>query len=88
MPLKINVKSSQISLNVPYFMDGLRESIVSFSEGGVANTKDVMDLLVLNQYFDTLNEIGGTAGAKIIFQDSIKHPITEGVLQANASLGY
>jgi regulator of protease activity HflC (stomatin/prohibitin superfamily) len=69
-------------------MDGLRESIVSFSEGGVANTKDVMDLLVLNQYFDTLNEIGGTAGAKIIFQDSTKHPITEGVLQANASLGY
>ena len=69
-------------------MDGLRESIVSFSEGGVANTKDVMDLLVLNQYFDTLNEIGRSAGAKIVFQDSTKHPITEGVLQANASLGY
>ncbi len=49
-------------------MDGLRESIVSFSQGGVADTKDVMDLLILNQYFDTLNEIGGSQGAKIIFQ--------------------
>lgn len=69
-------------------MDGLRESIVSFSQGGVADTKDVMDLLILNQYFDTLNEIGGSQGAKIIFQDNQKHPVTEGVLQANASLGY
>jgi regulator of protease activity HflC (stomatin/prohibitin superfamily) len=68
--------------------DGLKDSIVGFTKGGTAQTKDVMDLLVLNQYFDTLNEIGGTAGAKIIFQDSTKHPITEGVLQANASLGY
>ena len=66
-------------------MDGLRDSIVSFAEGGIADTKDVMDLLILNQYFDTLNEIGASQGSKVIFQDKSTNPVTEGVLQASAS---
>ena len=36
-------------------MDGLRDSIIDFSSDISGSTpKDVMDLLVLNQYFDTL----------------------------------
>jgi len=36
-------------------MDGLKESVVQFSTEVSASTpKDVMDLLILNQYFDTL----------------------------------
>ncbi len=36
-------------------MDGLKDSIVAFSSNVKGTTpKDIMDLLVLNQYFDTI----------------------------------
>jgi len=39
-------------------MEGLQESVVQFSsEVKGANAKDVMDLLILNQYFDTIQVI-------------------------------
>lgn len=48
-------------------MDGLKNSIVDFSSK-VADTspKDVMDLLILNQYFDALESIGGQTNIRTI----------------------
>merc|ERR1712072_139683 len=44
-------------------MDGLKESIVEFSSKVSDTTpKEVMDLLILNQYFDALESIGQTKG--------------------------
>lgn len=62
-------------------MDGLKESIVGFSssvEG--ASGKDIMDLLVLTQYFDTLQEVGGRG--KTVFLPSDKNDVRNGILQA------
>lgn len=49
-------------------MDGLKDSIVAFNEGVSGTTsKDVMDLLILNQYFDTLDHIAEGKGVKTVF---------------------
>lgn len=51
-------------------VDGLKDSIQDFSgENGVPGTtpKDVMDLLLLTQYFDALRDIGTSGGAKTLF---------------------
>lgn len=48
-------------------MDGLKDSILEFSnnvEG--TSAKDIMDLLVLNQYFDTLQDMGNS-NTKVVF---------------------
>jgi len=49
-------------------VDGLKTSIVEFS-GGVAGAtpKDVMDLLLLTQYFDMLREVGSVDTNKTLF---------------------
>ncbi|CAM9821798.1 unnamed protein product [Heterosigma akashiwo] len=45
-------------------VDGLRDSIVDFSSNiKSTSNKDVMDLLLLVQYFDTLNAVGTHPGA-------------------------
>lgn len=48
-------------------VDGLRESIAAFTDqiGGVS-APDVMQLVLLTQYFDTLKEIGISSGSKVI----------------------
>ena len=49
-------------------VDGLQKSIVAFS-GEITETspKDVMDLLLLTQYFDTLKDVGSNGGGKTLF---------------------
>ena len=37
-------------------VDGLRSSIIEFSDETTADTKDVMDLLLLTQYFGKQNK--------------------------------
>jgi regulator of protease activity HflC (stomatin/prohibitin superfamily) len=65
-------------------MDGLKESIVGFSSAvNGASHKDVMDLLILTQYFDTLQEVGSKG--KTIFLPSDDNRTRNGLLQANAS---
>jgi regulator of protease activity HflC (stomatin/prohibitin superfamily) len=48
-------------------VDGLRESIAAFTDqiGGV-NEHEVLNLVLMTQYFDTLKEVGVTAGSKVI----------------------
>lgn len=49
-------------------IEGLRESVVGFTDNVEgANTKDVMDLVLITQYFDTLKEIGAHGNSKTIF---------------------
>lgn len=48
-------------------VDGLRESIAAFTDkvGGV-NEHEVLNLVLVTQYFDTLKEIGVSSGSKVI----------------------
>ena len=67
-------------------MDGLKDSIVQFSHNVPGTTaKDIMDLLVLTQYFDTLHEIGHNPNTKTIFLPNDSHPVRDGIMQASAS---
>jgi len=52
-------------------VDGLRSSIVDFSEGVQgATSKDVMDLLLLTQYFDCVRDVGSAKHCKTTFVPS------------------
>jgi len=68
-------------------VDGLRDSIVDFS-GNIRGTssKDVMDLLLMTQYFDTLNTIGTQAHNGVTFlpssNGSFEEAVRTGVLQS------
>eukprot|EP01089_Gocevia_fonbrunei_P020242 TRINITY_DN747_c0_g1_i2.p1 TRINITY_DN747_c0_g1~~TRINITY_DN747_c0_g1_i2.p1 ORF type:complete len:260 (+),score=68.51 TRINITY_DN747_c0_g1_i2:123-902(+) len=47
-------------------VDGLRDSVVNFSKGVEGSSaKDVMDLVLITQYFDTLKEIGAKSGSNL-----------------------
>ncbi|CAO2829643.1 unnamed protein product [Amaranthus hypochondriacus] len=49
-------------------VDGLRESVVNFSETVPGTTaKDVMDMVLVTQYFDTMKEIGASSKASAVF---------------------
>ncbi len=48
-------------------VDGLRESIAAFSEQiGSVSEREVLNLVLLTQYFDTMKEIGVSSGSKVI----------------------
>lgn len=47
-------------------VEGLRESVKQFQEATGVNANDVLRLVLMTQYFDTLKEIGVSAGAKVI----------------------
>uniref|UniRef100_A0A7S2PFV8 Band 7 domain-containing protein n=1 Tax=Leptocylindrus danicus TaxID=163516 RepID=A0A7S2PFV8_9STRA len=52
-------------------VDGLRTSIVDFSAGiDKASTKDVMDLLLLSQYFDCIRDVGSANHCRTTFVPS------------------
>jgi len=52
-------------------VDGLRTSIVDFSKGiEAASTKDVMDLLLLSQYFDCIRDVGSESHCRTTFVPS------------------
>lgn len=48
-------------------IDGLRETIAAFTDKiGSVNEHEVLNLVLLTQYFDTMKEIGVSAGSKVI----------------------
>jgi len=47
-------------------VEGLRESVRQFQDATGVNATDVLRLVLLTQYFDTLKEIGVSAGSKVI----------------------
>lgn len=48
-------------------VDGLKNSIVEFSGETSSSTKDVMDLLLLTQYFDMIRDVGSAAHCRTTF---------------------
>src|SRR5215472_17130430 len=48
-------------------VDGLRESITAFRDQvGSVNEHEVLNLVLLTQYFDTMKEVGVSSGSKVI----------------------
>ena len=49
-------------------VDGLRESVLVFSDNVPGTTtKDVMEMVLVTQYFDTMKEIGASSKSSSIF---------------------
>mmetsp|Transcript_1766 Transcript_1766/g.2471 ORF Transcript_1766/g.2471 Transcript_1766/m.2471 type:complete len:280 (+) Transcript_1766:146-985(+) len=70
-------------------VDGLKSSIVDFSDGVKgSSTKDVMDLLLLTQYFDMVRDVGQANHCKTTFvpsSRSVGDDIRSSLLQAEAA---
>lgn len=72
-------------------VDGLRDSVLAFSENVPGTTsKDVMDMVLVTQYLDTMKEIGASSKSSSVFiphgpgaVKDIATQIREGLLQAN-----
>lgn len=73
--------------------NGLRDSVVSFSSNVVGtSSKDVMDMVLLTQYFDTMKDLGDKSKNTTVFlphgpghvQDIVAQ-IRDGTLQGNAA---
>jgi len=70
-------------------VDGLRLSIVDFNETVKgSSTKEVMDLLLLTQYFDAIKEIGSSNNCKTTFipgSSGITEDMRNSMIQAEAA---
>lgn len=70
-------------------VDGLRESVMEFSEAVPGSSpQDVMQLVMMTQYFDTMKDIGADSRAKTIFiphspggLTDISNQIRNGIMQ-------
>ncbi|KAK4432014.1 Hypersensitive-induced response protein 2 [Sesamum alatum] len=73
-------------------VDGLRDSVLAFSESVPGTSaKDVMDMVLVTQYFDTMKEIGSSSKSSAVFiphgpgaVKDIATQIREGLLQADS----
>uniref|UniRef100_A0A5B6YPA1 Putative hypersensitive-induced response protein 2 n=1 Tax=Davidia involucrata TaxID=16924 RepID=A0A5B6YPA1_DAVIN len=73
-------------------VDGLRDSVLAFSENVPGTTaKDVMDMVLVTQYFDTMKEIGASSKSSAVFVPhgpgavrDVAVQIREGLLQAGS----
>jgi len=72
--------------------EGLRESVLQFSNSVAGTTpKDVMDLVLITQYFDTMKDIAGSENTAVFFPHEAGHfgditqQIRDGMLQGDAS---
>ncbi|CAL5325797.1 hypothetical protein ACSBR2_022701 [Camellia fascicularis] len=73
-------------------VDGLRDSVLAFSENVPGTTaKDIMDMVLVTQYFDTMKEIGASSKSSAVFIPhgpgavrDVAAQIREGLLQADS----
>ncbi|CAL5367927.1 unnamed protein product [Camellia sinensis] len=73
-------------------VDGLRDSVLAFFENVPETTaKDIMDMVLVTQYFDTMKEIGSNSKSSAVFiphgpgaVKDIASQIREGLLQADS----
>ncbi|MCL7038289.1 hypothetical protein MKW94_002870 [Papaver nudicaule] len=74
-------------------VDGLRDSVIGFSNNVPGTTaKDIMDMVLVTQYFDTMKEIGATSKSSAVFIPhgpgavrDVATQIRDGLLQASSS---
>jgi len=72
-------------------VDGLKESVLEFSESVPGSSpKDVMQLVMMTQYFDTMKDIAAVSQTKTIFVpyspnavNDISNQISSGIMQGN-----
>jgi regulator of protease activity HflC (stomatin/prohibitin superfamily) len=68
-------------------VDGLRESIAAFTDKiGSVNEHEVLNLVLMTQYFDTLKEIGVSAGSKVILTPHAPAGMTDMTEQLRAAI--
>ncbi|XP_059641408.1 hypersensitive-induced response protein 1-like [Cornus florida] len=73
-------------------VDGLRDSVLGFSVNVPGTTaKDVLDMVLVTQYFDTMKEIGASSKSSAVFIPhgpgavrDVAQQIRDGLLQASA----
>lgn len=73
-------------------VNGLRDSVLAFSENVPGTSaRDVMDMVLVTQYFDTMKEIGATSKSSAVFiphgpgaVKDVASQIREGLLQAES----
>lgn len=73
-------------------VDGLRDSVLAFSSNVPGTSaKDVMDIVLITQYFDTMKDIGASSKSSAIFVPhgpgavkDIAAQVRDGLLQGNA----
>ncbi|KAK8959000.1 Hypersensitive-induced response protein 1 [Platanthera guangdongensis] len=73
-------------------VDGLRDSVLAFSSNVPGTSaKDVMDMVLITQYFDTMKDIGASSKSSAVFVPhgpgavrDIAAQVRDGLLQGNA----
>lgn len=73
-------------------VDGLRDSVLAFSENVPGTSaRDVMDMVLVTQYFDTMKEIGASSKSSAVFiphgpgvVKDVASQIRQGLLQAES----
>jgi regulator of protease activity HflC (stomatin/prohibitin superfamily) len=72
-------------------VNGLRESVVNFEGGVKVSPQEVIELMMVTQYFDLLKDVGASPGASTVFLNhnpgtvgDISSQIRNGFLQAQA----
>lgn len=73
-------------------VDGLRDSVLAFSDNVPGTTaREVMDMVLVTQYFDTMKEIGASSKSSTVFiphgpgaVSDVAEQIRNGLLQAQA----
>lgn len=73
-------------------VDGLRDSVLAFSDNVPGTSaKDVMDMILVTQYFDTMREIGASSKSNSVFIPhgpgavaDIASQVRDGMLQAKS----
>jgi regulator of protease activity HflC (stomatin/prohibitin superfamily) len=78
--------------------DGLRDSVLTFNEVRDTNPHEIMDLILVTQYFDTLKELGEKSHANTVFlpvsptnpsvsgnASAETHAIRQGMMEAAAA---
>ena len=74
-------------------VDGLRDSVLAFSENVPGTTsKDIMDMVLMTQYFDTMKDIGASSKSNAVFiphgpgsVHDVASQIRDGLQQGNAT---
>ncbi|XP_040866415.1 hypersensitive-induced response protein-like protein 2 isoform X3 [Glycine max] len=74
-------------------VDGLRDSVIAFSENVPGTTsKDILDMVLMTQYFDTMKDIGASSKSNAVFiphgpgsVHDVASQIRDGLLQGNAT---
>ncbi|XWS30281.1 hypothetical protein CRYUN_Cryun24cG0103300 [Craigia yunnanensis] len=82
-----------IARQLQIIVDGLRDSVLAFYENVPGTTaKDVMDMVLVTQYFDTMKEIGAPSKSSSVFIShgpgavkDISSQIRQGLLQAQTT---